>query len=46
MEDVEAIGLLKLDVLGLSTLTVLDRAFRWIERTTGVELTPGNHPHG
>ena len=28
MEDVEEIGLLKLDVLGLSTLTVLDRAFK------------------
>jgi DNA polymerase III subunit alpha len=39
MEDVEAIGLLKLDVLGLSTLTVLDRAFGWIERTRGVQLT-------
>jgi DNA polymerase-3 subunit alpha len=39
MEDVEAIGLLKLDVLGLSTLTVLDRAFRWIERTRGITLT-------
>jgi len=39
MEDVEEIGLLKLDVLGLSTLTVLDRAFKWIARTNGVHLT-------
>lgn len=39
MEDVEEIGLLKLDVLGLSTLTVLDRAFQWIERTNGICLT-------
>lgn len=44
MEDVEAIGLLKLDVLGLSTLTVLDRAFQWIRRTAGIELTPGLIP--
>ncbi|MFH1085683.1 MAG: DNA polymerase III subunit alpha, partial [Chloroflexota bacterium] len=39
MEDIEAIGLLKLDVLGLSTLTAIDRAFGWIERTTGRTLT-------
>jgi len=44
MEDVEAIGLLKLDVLGLSTLTVLDRAFRWIERTRGIRLTQQDIP--
>jgi DNA polymerase-3 subunit alpha len=39
MSDVEEIGLLKLDVLGLSTLTIIDRAFRWIAKTHGVELT-------
>jgi len=44
MEDVEAIGLLKLDVLGLSTLTVLDRTFRWIERTEGITLDPEGIP--
>ena len=44
MEDVEAIGLLKLDVLGLSTLTVLDRAFRWIERTHGTKVTQQSIP--
>ncbi|MFP3897337.1 MAG: DNA polymerase III subunit alpha [Anaerolineales bacterium] len=44
MEDVEEIGLLKLDVLGLSTLTVLDRAFQWIERTEGVTLTQDEIP--
>jgi len=41
MEDVESIGLLKLDVLGLSTLTVLDRTFSWIEKTEGITL--GSH---
>ena len=39
MEDVEEIGLLKLDVLGLSTLTVLDRAFKWIMCTRNLEVT-------
>ena len=44
MEDVDEIGLLKLDVLGLSTLTILDRAFKWIERTTGQRLTQESIP--
>ena len=44
MEDVEAIGLLKLDVLGLSTLTVLDRAFHWIEQTSGKRLSQKSIP--
>jgi DNA polymerase-3 subunit alpha len=44
MEDVEAIGLLKLDVLGLSTLTVIDRAFKWIKRTHGIQLTQESIP--
>ena len=44
MSDVEDIGLLKLDVLGLSTLTVLDRAFGWIRRTRGIELTQETIP--
>ena len=44
MEDVEEIGLLKLDVLGLSTLTLLDRAFKWIERTSGIRLTQESIP--
>ncbi|MCE5258228.1 MAG: DNA polymerase III subunit alpha [Chloroflexi bacterium] len=39
MEDVEASGLLKLDILGLSTLTMIERAFRWIEQTHGISLT-------
>ncbi|MHB1356779.1 MAG: DNA polymerase III subunit alpha [Anaerolineae bacterium] len=39
MEDIEASGLLKLDILGLSTLTMIERAFRWIEKTNGITLT-------
>ncbi len=38
MADVEEIGLLKLDVLGLSTLTIIDRAFRWIAKTRGIHM--------
>lgn len=44
MSDVVDVGLLKLDVLGLSTLTVLDRAFAWIRRTRGLELTQESIP--
>ncbi len=44
MTDVEEIGLLKLDVLGLSTLTVIDRTLKWIERTTGETLRPESIP--
>ncbi len=44
MSDVEEIGLLKLDVLGLSTLTILDRTFRWIKRTAGEEVNQHSIP--
>jgi len=44
MEDIEEIGLLKLDVLGLSTLTLLDRAFQWIKKTRGITLTQESIP--
>lgn len=44
MADIEDIGLLKLDVLGLSTLTVLDRAFAWIKKTHGLEITQESIP--
>ncbi len=45
MEDVELdLGLLKLDVLGLSTLTVLERCFGWIQRTTGETVTQASIP--
>ena len=35
MKDIERVGLLKMDFLGLSTLTLLDDAVRHIEATTG-----------
>jgi DNA polymerase-3 subunit alpha len=35
MKDIDRVGLLKMDFLGLSTLTLLDDAVKEIERTTG-----------
>ncbi|QGU00190.1 DNA polymerase III alpha subunit [Candidatus Syntrophocurvum alkaliphilum] len=37
-ETVEEIGLLKMDILGLRTLTVLDRALDIIEKTRGIRV--------
>lgn len=44
MEHVEAIGLLKIDFLGLSTLTVMRRAAELIEKHQGVKLDMSNIP--
>ena len=38
MKEIERIGLLKMDFLGLSTLTLLDDAVAEIKRTTGQEI--------
>src|SRR4030095_5622504 len=35
MKEIERVGLLKMDFLGLSTLTLLDDAVRHIKQTTG-----------
>lgn len=43
-ETVEDIGLLKMDILGLRTLTVLDRAVDIIRKTRGVEVDLDNLP--
>ncbi len=45
MEIVESIGLLKVDFLGLSTLTVMRRAARLIEERHGVTYTMDNIPY-
>jgi len=45
MEIVESIGLLKVDFLGLSTLTVMRRAARLIEQRYGVVYTMDNIPY-
>jgi DNA polymerase-3 subunit alpha len=38
MKEIERVGLLKMDFLGLSTLTLIDDAIKEIERTTGTRL--------
>jgi DNA polymerase-3 subunit alpha len=38
MKDVERMGLLKMDFLGLSTLTLIDDCVKEIERTTGEKI--------
>ncbi|MCD6679625.1 MAG: DNA polymerase III subunit alpha, partial [Burkholderiaceae bacterium] len=37
-DDVEAVGLVKFDFLGLRNLTILDLAVRYVERRTGARL--------
>jgi DNA polymerase-3 subunit alpha len=44
MNTVAELGLLKMDFLGLKTLTVIEEAFRLIERTTGRRLTRDEIP--
>lgn len=38
MENLEAIGLLKMDFLGLRTLSIIERTVRWIEELDGEKL--------
>lgn len=42
MEDIQKIGLLKMDFLGLKTLTMIDKAVKIIKRTRGVEIDLDN----
>src|SRR3954466_6052524 len=44
MKEIERVGLLKMDFLGLSTLTLIFDAIEEIKRTTGVELDIDNVP--
>ncbi|MCL6430108.1 MAG: DNA polymerase III subunit alpha [Anaerolineae bacterium] len=44
MEALEHIGMLKIDFLGLSTLTIVQRALDHIRRTRGIELRPSDIP--
>jgi DNA polymerase-3 subunit alpha len=44
MDMIKEIGLLKIDLLGLRTLTVLDHAVRTIEATTGERIDLDNLP--
>ncbi|MCI3925138.1 DNA polymerase III subunit alpha [Paenibacillus sp. TRM 82003] len=38
MEHLEAIGLLKMDFLGLRTLSIIERTLRWLREARGVEI--------
>ena len=44
MKEVERVGLLKMDFLGLSTLTLIQDCLAEIERTDGIELDMDNVP--
>jgi len=44
MEALEDIGLLKLDYLGLSTLTIIQRTLDLLQETRGIRLTPNDIP--
>jgi DNA polymerase-3 subunit alpha len=44
MKEVERVGLLKMDFLGLSTLTLIDDALKEIRRTEGIALDVDNIP--
>jgi DNA polymerase-3 subunit alpha len=44
MKEIERVGLLKMDFLGLSTLTLLDDAVKHIEETTGDRIDLENLP--
>ena len=45
-DDVEAIGLFKVDILGLGALTQLDYCFRLLERHRGIHLSMATIPEG
>lgn len=46
MKGVEEIGLLKMDFLGLSTLTLIDRCVKMIEEQTGEKVDPSQLQDG
>ena len=44
MEDVESMGLLKMDFLGLKNLTMIEKTIDLVEESIGVRLDPDNLP--
>ena len=44
MNSLEAMGLLKMDFLGLTTLTIIEDAYDWIEKRTGKRPTQDSIP--
>ncbi|AGL00566.1 DNA polymerase III subunit alpha [Desulfoscipio gibsoniae] len=45
-ESLEALGLLKIDLLGLRNLTIIDDTLKLVAHTRGVQLTPEQIPPG
>ncbi len=44
MEDVESMGLLKMDFLGLRNLTMIEKAIQLVEQSIGERIDPDNLP--
>ena len=44
MNSLELMGLLKMDFLGLTTLTIIEDTFRWIKQRTGKQLSHDSIP--
>ena len=44
MNSLELMGLLKMDFLGLTTLTIIEDTFRWIKKRTGKQLSQDTIP--
>ena len=44
MKSLDLMGLLKMDFLGLTTLTIIDDTFKWIEKRTGETLSQETIP--
>lgn len=44
MEDVESMGLLKMDFLGLKNLTMIDKTLALVEQSTGTRVDPDRLP--
>ena len=44
MKGLERMGLLKMDFLGLTTLTIMDETYGWVKKRHGVDLSPETIP--
>jgi DNA polymerase-3 subunit alpha len=44
MEDLEYLGLIKMDILGLKNLTTINRASKLVKQTKGIDLDPDKFP--
>ena len=44
MEDVESMGLLKMDFLGLKNLTMIDKTIDLVEQSSGIKVDPDDLP--